>query len=191
MVTPEEGRELLEIARESIANALALGRTEARWEMGQRLRSRDWTGRLAQPSGAFVTIRERGELRGCIGYIESPLPLARVVAEVAAKAATEDPRFPPMTQSDLARATLEVSILTPLRRITDIAEITVGTHGLLMELGRHRGLLLPQVASEYGWDRETFLASTARKAGLPGAAWKDPEASLYIFSADIVSEEEH
>lgn len=190
MVTPEEERELLEIARESIASALALGRTGARWEMDQRLRSRNWTGRLGEPSGAFVTIRERGELRGCIGYIESPLPLARVVAEVAAKAATEDPRFPPMSQSELASAKLEVSILTPLRRITDIAEITVGTHGLLLELGRHRGLLLPQVATEYGWDRETFLASTARKAGLPGAAWKDPDASIYIFSADIVSEEE-
>jgi AmmeMemoRadiSam system protein A len=190
MVTPEEGRELLAIAREAIANALALGRQGARWEMDQRFRSRGWKGRLAEPSGAFVTIRQKGELRGCIGYIESPHPLALVVSEVAVKAATEDPRFAPMTQSDLARATLEVSILTPLRQITDVSEIEVGTHGLLLELGRHRGLLLPQVASEYGWDRETFLESTARKAGLPGKAWKDPDANIFIFSAEIVSEEE-
>jgi AmmeMemoRadiSam system protein A len=155
-----------------------------------RLRSRSWKGRLAEPSGAFVTIRQHGELRGCIGYIESHHPLAVVVSEVAVKAATEDPRFAPMTQSELARATLEVSILTPLRQITDISEIEVGTHGLLLELGGHRGLLLPQVASEYEWDRETFLESTARKAGLPGEAWKDSGAKIFIFTADIVSEEE-
>jgi hypothetical protein len=137
-----------------------------------------------------VTIREGGELRGCIGYIESPYPLARVVAEVAAKAATEDPRFLPLTQSDLARVTLEVSVLSPLRQIADVSEIQVGTHGLLLELGRYRGLLLPQVATEYGWDRETFLASTAKKAGLPGNAWKDPEARISVFSAEIISEQQ-
>jgi len=93
MVTPEERRELLAIARESIANALAQGRQAARRELDRQLRSRTWTGRLAVPSGAFVTIRQQGELRGCIGYIESPLPLALVVSEIAVKAATEDPRF--------------------------------------------------------------------------------------------------
>jgi AmmeMemoRadiSam system protein A len=111
-----------------------------------------------------------------------------VVAEVAVKSATEDPRFVPMTQSELARATIEISILSPPRQVTDFAEIEVGRHGLIIELGRLRGLLLPQVATEYGWDRETFLDQTARKAGLPLKAWRDPAAKVYLFSAEIIEE---
>jgi AmmeMemoRadiSam system protein A len=190
MVTPEEKQELLEIARESIALALATDSSSARYEVSQRRKNRPPSGRLAEPSGAFVTVRIGKDLRGCIGYIESHLPLAEVVREVAMKAATEDPRFMPMSQSELARATLEVSILSPLKQIADVGEIEVGTHGLLLEMGRHRGLLLPQVASEYGWDRETFLDNTARKAGLPQKAWKDPEAKIFVFSAEIIEEQE-
>jgi len=146
-------------------------------------------GRLAEPGGAFVTIHVGGDLRGCIGYIESPFPLGQVVTEVAEKAALEDPRFPPMSEEELKDASIEVSVLSPLRKITDIGEIQVGTHGILLELGRRRGLLLPQVATEQGWDRLTFLQNTARKAGLPRESWSDPGASIYIFSADIVLEE--
>jgi AmmeMemoRadiSam system protein A len=185
MLTPEEKRELLEIARQSIAHALVRDRGGRQGHVG----GRTYTGGLAEPSGAFVTIRIGEDLRGCIGYIESTMPVGEVVSEVAAKAATEDPRFMPMTQGELARATLEVSILSPLKQVAHVDEIEVGRHGLLLELGRHRGLLLPQVATEYGWDREKFLEYTSRKAGLPAEAWKDPEAKIYQFSAEIIHED--
>jgi AmmeMemoRadiSam system protein A len=179
---------LLALARESIARALA-GERKGRRSAGPTIAQTDLAGPLGAPSGAFVTIRIGDDLRGCIGYIASDLPLARVVDEVAAKAATEDPRFPPMTQSEFAKATVEISILSPLQKVNDVAEIRVGEDGLVIQLGGYRGLLLPQVATEYGWDRETFLAHTSRKAGLPADAWKDPDASIYRFSAEIVEEE--
>jgi AmmeMemoRadiSam system protein A len=138
-----------------------------------------------------VTLRKDHELRGCIGYIESRFPLADVVGEVAVKAAFEDPRFPPLTVSELEEITIEVSVLSPLQPVHDLEEIQVGVHGLLIELAGRRGLLLPQVASEYRWDRETFLENTARKAGLPRNAWKDPQAKIYLFSAEIAGEEVH
>jgi len=180
MLTQEEKRELLKIAREAISRAL----------QGKNLpKPVSNLGGLMQPSGAFVTIRIDHDLRGCIGYIESVAPLADVVADVAAKAALEDPRFPPLTSAEFTRATLEVSVLTPLRVISDKEEIRVGEHGLLLELGHRRGLLLPQVAVEYGWDREEFLNNVSRKAGLPRDAWRDPNATIYIFGAEVVEEE--
>jgi len=185
MLTPEENRALLGIARESIALALVRSRNADRDRAGRR----EYTGGLAEPSGAFVTIRMGENLRGCIGYIESTMPLGDVVSEVAVKAATEDPRFMPMTQGELAGATLEISILSPLKQVTHVDEIEVGRHGLLLELGRHRGLLLPQVATEYGWDREKFLEYTARKAGLPPDAWKQPDARIFTFCAEIIHED--
>jgi AmmeMemoRadiSam system protein A len=112
------------------------------------------------------------------------------VAEVAEKAALEDPRFPPLTLQEFEHTRIEISVLSPLQIISDIDEIVVGKHGLLLELRHARGLLLPQVAGEYGWDRDSFLDNTARKAGLPRNAWKDPDAEIYIFSAEILQEEE-
>jgi AmmeMemoRadiSam system protein A len=185
MFSPEEERELLEIARNSIAHALA---GAGRRPEEKRLKSQILHGRLAEPRGAFVTIRMGRDLRGCIGFIVSDRPLGEVVAEVAAKAALEDPRFPPMTMSELECATLEISALTPLKEIGGIDEIEVGRDGLLIELGRFRGLLLPQVATEQGWSREEFLDHTARKAGLPPKAWNDPAARIYRFSAEIMQE---
>lgn len=180
MLTPEEKRELLKIARDAIS-CLLRGKEFPRPTPKQ--------GGLSQPSGAFVTIRIGHDLRGCIGYIESAEPLANVVAEVAVKAACEDPRFPPLTPAEYDRISLEVSVLTPLRAISDISDIRVGEHGLLLELGYRRGLLLPQVATEYGWNREEFLNSVSRKAGLPRNAWRDPNATIYIFGAEVVEEE--
>ncbi len=188
MLTEEERRQVVTIARDAIVHALGGARSTDHRAVPSEAREEPHTGALAFPGGAFVTIRIARELRGCIGYIESPLPLAEVIAEVAVKAATEDPRFPPLDQSELARATLEVSVLSPLVRVRDITEIIVGTHGLLIELGRARGLLLPQVATEYGWGRETFLAHTSRKAGLPADAWKDPGAIIYSFTAEVIQE---
>lgn len=185
MFSPEEERELLEIARNSIAHALAgAGRRSG----GKRLKPKILQGRLQEPRGAFVTIRMGHDLRGCIGFIVSDRPLGEVVAEVAVKAALEDPRFPPMTESELACATLEISALTPLEEVGGIDDIEVGRDGLLIELGRFRGLLLPQVATEQGWNREEFLDHTARKAGLPPKAWKDRTAIIYRFSAEIIQE---
>jgi AmmeMemoRadiSam system protein A len=137
-----------------------------------------------------VTLRSHGALRGCIGYIESILPLANVVEEVAVKAALEDPRFPPLTSAEVKDMIIEVSVLSPLVRVKNIEEINVGVHGLLLELGPRRGLLLPQVATEYHWDRLAFLNATARKAGLPEDGWRHPEAKLYRFTAEIVEETE-
>jgi AmmeMemoRadiSam system protein A len=181
MLSHEEKRELLEIARDAIASTLV--RKSFHFDV-------HLPGRLLQPQGAFVTIRIDRQLRGCIGYIESTRPLAEVVAEVATKAAFEDPRFPPLTAHELEQATLEVSVLSPLRQIQSIEEIVVGVHGLVIELGMHRGLLLPQVALEYGWDRQAFLEAVARKAGLHHLAWQDPEMKLHVFSAEVFEEDE-
>ncbi len=182
MFTPEEKRELLAIARKAITDALH-GRPSA-------VQIPPEGNPLSRPGGAFVTLRIDGNLRGCIGYIQAPIPLVEVVAEVAEKAALEDPRFPPLTLQEFERSTIEISVLSPLHKISDISEIVVGRHGLLLELRHARGLLLPQVAEEYGWDLETFLDNTARKAGLPRSGWKDPEAIIYIFTAEIIQEDE-
>lgn len=181
MLSDSSKRELLRIARESIDRALhdkPVGLPEPHDES------------LLQPGGAFVTIRLDSALRGCIGYIESEEPLAQVVAEVAVKAAFEDPRFPPLTSREFSRSTLEISVLSPLEVVSDISEIRIGVHGLLLELGPRRGLLLPQVATEYQWDVPTFLNATARKAGLPENSWRSPGARLYKFSALIIEEEQ-
>jgi AmmeMemoRadiSam system protein A len=110
------------------------------------------------------------------------------VKEVAVSSAFEDPRFPPVQRSELAQLTIEISVLSPLRRITDPREVVVGVHGILIRRGFRSGLLLPQVATEQGWDRETFLAHTCRKAGLPMDAWKSPDVVLEVFSATVFSE---
>jgi AmmeMemoRadiSam system protein A len=145
---------------------------------------------VEQKGGAFVTLRIDGELRGCIGYIEYPGPVRIAVEEVARKAAFGDPRFEPLQPEEFARVEIEVSVLTPMRRITTPEEITVGHDGLIIELHGHRGLLLPQVATEYGWGATEFLAQTCRKAGLPQNAWRDAGAVLHAFSAEVFSEVE-
>lgn len=180
MLTHEERTRLMMIAREAIVRAL---HHEAPPDVSTV------SGALARRGGAFVTIRLDNELRGCIGYIESDLSLAHVVAEVAVKAARDDPRFPPLSVDEAELVSLEVSVLSPMHEVKDPGEIQVGEHGLLLELGRNRGLLLPQVATEFGWGREEFLAHTARKAGLPAGAWRDPDAKLYLFRAEVCHEE--
>ena len=145
---------------------------------------------LAVAGGCFVTIKQRGQLRGCIGTFRSEHPLWENVAQMAAAAATGDPRFYPMQEPDLADFTLEISVLSPLQRIASVAEIEVGRHGLYVEKGPARGVLLPQVASEYGWDRPTFLRQTCHKADLPPDAWQNAESVISIFSAQIFGETE-
>lgn len=140
---------------------------------------------LKENRGAFVTIHKQGQLRGCIGYIEGHGPLHKTIEEMAEAAAFRDPRFMPVSEKELPDLAIEISVLTPLKRITDVKEIEVGEHGIYIKKGWYSGLLLPQVATEYGWDRQTFLEHTCLKAGLPNNAWKDKDTEIYIFSADI------
>jgi AmmeMemoRadiSam system protein A len=139
---------------------------------------------LMEKRGAFVTLKKRGHLRGCIGYIKGIKPLWETVQEMAVAAAFHDPRFPSLKPDEFNDLSYEVSVLSPLKRIKDINEIEVGKHGLYVMRDYNSGLLLPQVAVEYEWDREVFLRETCYKAGLPPQAWKDKETQLYIFSAD-------
>ncbi|NIO03564.1 MAG: AmmeMemoRadiSam system protein A [Proteobacteria bacterium] len=141
--------------------------------------------RLKENRGAFVTLNKKGQLRGCIGNTRGNQPLHETVAEMAEAAAFSDPRFAPLSREELKDIDIEISALTPLRKIEDVQEVEVGVHGIYIEKGFFSGLLLPQVATEYGWDRITFLEHTCYKAGLHRNAWKEKDTNIYIFSADI------
>jgi AmmeMemoRadiSam system protein A len=143
---------------------------------------------LKENKGAFVTLRKNENLRGCIGYIEARKPLYKTVSEMAIAAAFNDPRFSPLRLNELKDVTIEISVLSPLKKVDDINEIEVGVHGLYITKGFHSGLLLPQVATEYRWDRLTFLEETCHKAGLHSDAWKDEGTNIYIFAADVFKE---
>ena len=144
---------------------------------------------LNQRKGCFVTIKQSGQLRGCIGNFQSELPLFKEVAQIAQASAAKDPRFYPLKEKDLDNFTLEISVLSPLHKIESIEEIEVGKHGIYIEKSFYRGVLLPQVATEHNWDRQTFLKQTCLKAGLPTNAWEASDAEIYVFSAQIFGEE--
>ncbi|MBA7615598.1 hypothetical protein ES703_22881 [subsurface metagenome] len=169
------------------------------------------TAGLKEKCGAFVTLNKLGRLRGCIGYVEALKPLIETVKEVAESSAFGDPRFPPVQLDELPGLEIEISVLSPLKRIRSIEKIQVGLHGIMIKKGYYSGLLLPQVATEYGWDRETFLIHTCQKAGLPGDCWREiitkdkkkeqeapardrasrgPKLEIKIFSALIINEKE-
>jgi hypothetical protein len=169
---------LLEIARNAITSHLECGTVPGQEEAEPLLKEK---------RGCFVCIKIDGKLRGCIGNFDSDRPLYQLVGEMAVSAATKDPRFYPLRKDELKDSSLEISVLTPLRKIASIEEIEVGKHGLYIEKNVARGVLLPQVASEYGWDRETFLAQTSIKAGMPAEAWKEG-ADIYIFGAEVFNE---
>jgi AmmeMemoRadiSam system protein A len=139
------------------------------------------------PCGAFVSLHLRGRLRGCIGMIESPGPLAETVARCAVAAALEDPRFDPVTPNEVPELEIEVSILSPLRPVR-ADEVEPGTHGLRIRRGYASGLLLPQVAARYHWSRERFLEETCHKAGLPADAWREPDTRIEVFTAEVFAE---
>jgi AmmeMemoRadiSam system protein A len=176
----DEKLQLLKIARQSMEAAVR-GKAKPEFKVTSVRLKENW--------GAFVTLTEGGELRGCIGHIVGTEALHKCVAEMAVAAATQDPRFSPVTEAELAAIELEISVLTPLRRISDPAEIQVGRDGIYIEKGYYRGLLLPQVATDYGWDRYEFLDNTCLKAGLPRGAWKEG-ATIQIFSGQIFNEAE-
>ncbi len=145
---------------------------------------------MAENRGAFVTLHNKGQLRGCIGYVLPILPLAETVEEMAQAAALRDTRFPPVKPGEIDELDIEISVLTPMRRIESVDDIEVGVHGLYLKKGYASGLLLPQVAAEYDWDRQTFLEQTCRKAGLPPEAWKDDDTTVHTFSAEVFRESE-
>jgi AmmeMemoRadiSam system protein A len=142
--------------------------------------------RLDRNCGAFVTLHEQsGALRGCIGYVEAIKPLLQTVIEMAVACSSRDPRFSPVTPDELENLDLEISVITPLKQIHQFDDICVGKHGLMIRKGSHSGLLLPQVATDFGWDRERFLEEMCHKAGLEKDAWKEDDARVFIFSAQV------
>jgi AmmeMemoRadiSam system protein A len=145
-------------------------------------------GPLRESCGAFVTLTLHKRLRGCIGYTVSSKSLFETVMDCAISAATEDPRFPPMSIQELPQTHIEISVLSPFFEIKDVDEIEVGKHGLLISRGRNRGLLLPQVATEYRMDRDKFLEQTCLKAGLPLRAWQEPGTRIEAFTAFVFGE---
>ncbi len=138
--------------------------------------------------GAFVTLHIRGNLRGCIGYIEGIKSIPSTVKEMATASAFSDPRFSSLTREEYRQIDIEISILSPVEKVNDIDEIVVGRDGLIITRGYNRGLLLPQVPVEQGWDRDTFLSHTCYKAGLPADSWKKPDVLIEKFSAQVFSE---
>ena len=176
MLAPGERQTLLRIARASVtARVTAAG-----------VPALDFSGSHA--GGAFVTLRIAELLRGCIGQVEADAPLSETVQHVAAAAATEDPRFPPLRHEELEHVVIEVSVLGPLEPCAGPTHIEVGRHGLVVDSGLRRGLLLPQVAVEWGWNSHTFLTQTCVKAGLKPDAWKS-DAKLFRFEAEVFRED--
>lgn len=178
LLTKKEQKELLKIARDTIVGYVTTRDIPA---ITSTLPG------LNLHSGCFVTIKQKGELRGCIGNFVSDRPLFLLVQEMAVSAATRDPRFYPMKTEDLADFDLDISVLSPLEKAASVEEIKVGKHGIYIVKGSYRGVLLPQVATEYGWNREQFLQHTCIKAGLPQDAWQG-ECEIYIFSAQVFEE---
>lgn len=146
--------------------------------------------RLNIKRGCFVTIKQQGKLRGCIGNFQSERPLFKEVSQMAVASASNDPRFYPLQEEDLETISLQISVLSPLVKITSPEEILVGKHGIYLEKSHYRGVLLPQVAVEHHWDRDTFLTQTCLKAGLPPNAWQEADSDIYIFSAQVFGEDE-
>lgn len=171
----DDRRTLLDIAREAIRSRLA---------PGTRHQAPGTEGALSRRCPAFVTLRRGDQLRGCIGHVEADRPLVDVIARAAVAAAFEDPRFPPVTAAELDEISIEISVLGPMQQVTDLSTIEVGRHGLVVQSGAKRGLLLPQVPTEWGWDRDTFLDQLCLKAGLARGAWRTG-AEILCFEADV------
>ena len=176
MLTPESQQQLLAIAYDALAARV------------RRLPVPRPAAAGPHPcQAAFVTIFCRGELRGCLGRLTPAMALPELVAHLAQEVADSDPRFDPVRPEELADISLEISVLTPEREIQALSEIEIRRHGLIVEKGSRRGLLLPQVATEHGWDRDTFVAHTCLKAGLAGDAWRHG-ARIFVFEAQVFGE---
>ncbi|HID09111.1 TPA: TIGR00296 family protein [Candidatus Micrarchaeota archaeon] len=187
-LTGKEAEYVVRLARRSVEHFL---------ERGELLRETPPCEKLKTRAGVFTTINTfpAGHLRGCIGYPEPVKPLYQAVVETAVLAATDDPRFPPVAPEELDRVVFEVSILTPPKKLEARPEerhrhVEVGRHGIIVRRGRLSGLLLPQVAGEYGWDAETFLDHACMKAGLPPGCWRSGDTDVFLFEAEVYGEVE-
>lgn len=181
MLTVEERQDFLRRARAAIAAAV---KAEIRAAGGDGPQTVPY---VAYRAGAFVTIKMHGQLRGCIGYPDADLPLLEVVERCAVSAARSDPRFPAVRPEECDILAIEISVLGPIEAVVEISEIEIGRHGLIAQLGHRRGLLLPQVAVEWGWNLEEFVCHTCLKAGLPRDAWR-AGAKLFRFEAEVFGE---
>lgn len=178
----EDKKTLLEIARKVLENYLSSGKIPE-----FKVDSRP----LLEIRGAFVTLKRDGQLRGCIGNIVGKEPLYLTVRDMAIQAATQDPRFSPVKYKELKDIEIEISVLSPLKRVSSAQEIELGKHGVVVKKGFRQGVFLPQVAEETGWTKEEFLSYLClHKAGLPAQAWRDPAVELYVFTADVFSEQD-
>lgn len=173
--TEEEKKELLALARKAITEYVTNGKSPETDVKNQKFKT---------DGAVFVTIKENGSLRGCIGHIQAIMPLYQSIMRNAVAACSSDPRFPPMKKEELKDMEIEISILSPFMSLKDVKDIQVGKHGLYIIKDNQTGLLLPQVATEFGWNRDEFLENVCMKAGLPKDAWKDAE--LYTFTAEIL-----
>ena len=183
MLNKSQRKKLMEIARKSIENYL---------KTGKKLEVQEADPVLTKDLGAFVTLHEHGELRGCIGNLIGNEPLYLAVRDMAIESAVGDPRFTPLKLNELANIEIEISVLSPMKKISSPDEIKLGTHGVLIRRGFNSGVYLPQVATETGWSKEEFLSSLcAHKAGLAADAWKDKTTDIYIFTAEVFSEKDY
>ena len=181
MLNSEQKKELLNIARKTVETYVREKKIPDFKETDQD---------LLRQEGAFVTLHKNGELRGCIGNIIGIQPLWSTVRDMAVESSSRDPRFEPVSSGELKDIKIEISVLSQPKRVQDINEIKMGTHGVIVKKGLNGGVFLPQVATETGWSRDEFLSNLcAQKAGLPADAWKDKKTELYIFTAQVFGEE--
>jgi len=173
--TESERKQLLSLAKDSIEEYIVKGKVQERTIHNPKFKTE---------GAVFVTIKKNGSLRGCIGHVQPVMSLSQSIIKNAISASSGDPRFPPMDKDELKDIEIEVSILSPLIPLRDINDISIGKHGLVIRKGERSGIFLPQVATEFGWDRDTFLEQLCMKAGLPKSAWKDAE--LHIFTAEVI-----
>jgi len=185
ILTENEKAVLLSLARQSIMAAVGGIR-----DVDGVLSGREITEpALNEARGVFVTLKQKESLRGCIGTIQTEDTLYRAVVESAISSAVRDPRFHPLTGEEIEETSIEISVLSPFRTVNDVEEIVVGRHGLYIQKGLNTGLLLPQVATEWGWNRREFLEQCCRKAGLDIDAWKEEDTEIMIFRAVVFRED--
>ncbi len=180
MLNAKQKKELLKIARETLECFLA-GKEHPEMKITDPL--------LKEKRGAFVTLHNGKNLRGCIGMLLPEKPLHQTIKDMAIEAATADPRFSSVTEQELKEIDIEISVLTVPQKVSSPDEIVLGRDGVIVKSGWHQGVFLPQVASETGWSKEEFLSYLcSQKAGLSPDAWKNPKTEMYIFQADVFSE---
>ncbi len=193
VLTDREKEKLLKIAKESVR--VAVSESKRRRKKGSlggveldKIGIDVTEEKLKMEAGAFVSLHKGGKLRGCIGRFEAEDPLYKTVIIMARAASINDYRFTKVTPDEVKDIDIEISVLSPLTRVDNVAEIEVGKHGLYIIKGSSRGTLLPQVASERGWDRDTFLEQTCLKAGIDKDAWREENTEIYIYEALVFGE---